>query len=93
MNDAVRYLGMNSTKHISILPNAGLPQNEGGHVVYKLTPEELAKYHKHFVADYGVRIVGGCCGTKPEHLKNVVDAVSGIDPKRMSRAVEGPREG
>ena len=82
MNDAVRYLGLNSTKHISILPNAGLPQNEGGHAVYKLSPAELAKYHKHFVVDYGVRIVGGCCGTKPEHLKAVVDAVSGVEPAK-----------
>jgi 5-methyltetrahydrofolate--homocysteine methyltransferase len=80
MNDAVRYLGANSTKHVSVLPNAGLPQNEGGHAVYKLTPEELARYHKHFVQDYGVRIVGGCCGTVPAHLKAVVDAVSGIEP-------------
>src|SRR5207247_8455656 len=49
---------------------------------------ELAKYHKHFVADYGVRIVGGCCGTKPEHLKAVVDAVSGVEPaKREVKAV------
>jgi 5-methyltetrahydrofolate--homocysteine methyltransferase len=80
MNDAVRYLGLNSTKHISVLPNAGLPFNEGGHAVYKLTPEELARYHKHFVQDFGVRIVGGCCGTKPEHLKAVVDAVSGVEP-------------
>jgi 5-methyltetrahydrofolate--homocysteine methyltransferase len=80
MNDAVRYLGLNSTKHISVLPNAGLPFNEGGHAVYKLTPDELARYHKHFVQDYGVRIVGGCCGTKPEHLKAVVDAVSGVEP-------------
>src|SRR6202795_330191 len=88
MNDAVRYLGLNSTKHISILPNAGPPQNEGGHAVYKLSPEELAKYHKHFVVDYGVRIVGGCCGTKPEHLKAVVDAVSGVEPaKREVKAV------
>ena len=80
MNDAVRYLGLNSTKNISILPNAGLPHNEGGHAVYKLTPKELADYHKHFVVDYGVRIVGGCCGTTPEHLKAVVDAVSGVEP-------------
>src|ERR1700758_2495121 len=82
MNDAVRYLGLNSTKHVSVLPNAGLPQNEGGHAVYKLAPEELAKYHKHFIQDYGVRIVGGCCGTTPEHLKAVVDAVSGLEPAR-----------
>src|SRR5581483_6539529 len=82
MNDAVRYLSVNSTKHISVLPNAGLPQNVGGHAVYKLTPEELATYHKHFVQDYGVRIVGGCCGTIPEHLKAVVDAVAGVEPAR-----------
>src|SRR5271170_3633681 len=80
MNEAVRYLGLNSTKHISILPNAGLPQNEGGHAVYKLAPKDLADFHKHFVKDYGVRIVGGCCGTTPEHLKAVVDAVSGVEP-------------
>src|SRR5690242_6405511 len=82
MNDAVRYLGLNSTKHVSVLPNAGLPQNVGGHAVYRLSPEELAEYHKHFVQDYGVRIVGGCCGTTPEHLKAVVDAVTGVEPAR-----------
>ena len=82
MNDAVRFLGANSTKYVSVLPNAGLPQNEGGHAVYKLTPQELAHYHKHFVQDYGVRIVGGCCGTTPEHLKAVVDAVSGVEPAK-----------
>src|SRR6266700_224176 len=82
MNDAVRYLGANSTKDISVLPNAGLPQNEGGHAVYKLKPAELAQFHKHFVQDYGVRVVGGCCGTTPEHLKAVVDALSGIEPAK-----------
>lgn len=82
MNEAVRYLALNSTKEVSVLPNAGLPQNEGGHAVYKLTPQELAKFHKHFVVDYGVRIVGGCCGTKPEHIKAVVEAVSGVEPAK-----------
>jgi 5-methyltetrahydrofolate--homocysteine methyltransferase len=82
MNDAVRYLALNSTKEVSVLPNAGLPHNVGGHAVYKLTPQELADYHKHFVQDYGVRIVGGCCGTTPEHLKAVVDAVSGVEPAK-----------
>ncbi|HEV3510262.1 MAG TPA: methionine synthase [Candidatus Sulfotelmatobacter sp.] len=82
MNDAVRYLALNSTKEVSVLPNAGLPQNVGGHAVYKLSPQELAEYHLHFVKDYGVRIVGGCCGTTPEHLKAVVDAVSGVEPAR-----------
>ena len=82
MNEAVRYLGLNSTKHISVLPNAGLPQNVGGHAVYKLAAKDLAEFHKHFVKDYGVRIVGGCCGTTPEHLKAVVDAVTGIEPAK-----------
>ena len=80
MNESVRYLSLNSTKLISVLPNAGLPQNVGGHAVYKLAPKDLADYHKHFVKDYGVRIVGGCCGTTPEHLKAVVEAVSGVEP-------------
>src|ERR1700730_16810954 len=82
MNDAVRFLGLNSSKLISILPNAGLPQNEGGHAVYKLSPSELAQYHTRFVTEYGVSIVGGCCGTTPEHLKAVVGAVSNLEPAR-----------
>jgi 5-methyltetrahydrofolate--homocysteine methyltransferase len=82
MNDSVRYLALNSTKEVSVLPNAGLPVNEGGHAVFKLTPQQLADYHRHFVQDYGVRIVGGCCGTTPEHLKAVVEAVSGVEPAK-----------
>ena len=82
MNDSVRYLSVNSTKHISVLPNAGLPQNVGGRAVYALTPKELAEYHRHFVSDYGVRVVGGCCGTTPEHLQAVVAAVNGVEPAK-----------
>ncbi|HWR35130.1 MAG TPA: methionine synthase [Clostridia bacterium] len=80
MNDAVRFLSLNSPKYVSVLPNAGLPQNVGGRAVYALTPQELADFQAHFVRDYGVRIVGGCCGTTPEHLKAVADAVSGLEP-------------
>src|SRR4051795_2595968 len=80
MNDAVRYLSLNSTKQISVLPNAGLPQNVGGRAVYKLQPKELAEFHSKFVREYGVHIVGGCCGTTPEHLKAVVDAVANLTP-------------
>src|SRR6184192_39122 len=80
MNDAVRYLSHNSTRHISVLPNAGLPQNEGGHAVYKLTPQELSEYHQRFVAEYGVRVVGGCCATTPEHIKTVVETCRNLTP-------------
>ncbi len=80
MNDAVRFLCQNATRPISVLPNAGLPQNEGGVAVYKLTPAELAAYHRRFVTEYGVQVVGGCCGTTPEHLRAVCAAVRDAVP-------------
>ena len=80
MTDAVRYLGHNCTKYVSVLPNAGLPQNVGGHAHYTLTPDELATAHKRFITEYGVRIVGGCCGTTPVHIKAVVDACASLEP-------------
>ena len=82
MNDAVRYLGANSPKHVSVLPNAGLPQNQGGRAVYLLQPQELADYHQQFITEYGVRIVGGCCGTTPEHLKAVVETCANLEPAK-----------
>jgi 5-methyltetrahydrofolate--homocysteine methyltransferase len=85
MNDAVRFLCQNSTTPISVLPNAGLPHNEGGHAVYKLTPAELASWLLRFVTEYGVQIVGGCCGTTPEHLRAVVEAINAVTP--AARAV------
>jgi 5-methyltetrahydrofolate--homocysteine methyltransferase len=80
MNDAVRFLCQNSTVPISVQPNAGLPQNEGGHAVYKLTPAELAAWLRRFVSEYGVQVVGGCCGTTPEHLRAVVEALRNVTP-------------
>ena len=82
MNDAVRFLCQNSAAPVSVLPNAGLPQNEGGHAVYKLTPAELAAYHRRFVIEYGVQVVGGCCGTTPEHIKAVAEAVKDAVPAK-----------
>src|SRR5271155_4085217 len=80
MNDAVRYLGHNCTKYISVLPNAGLPQNVGGHAHYALTPQELAEAHKRFITEYGVRLVGGCCGTTPDHIRAVAEACAELQP-------------
>ncbi len=77
MAEHVRFLGQNSTRPISIQPNAGLPQMEGGHAVYKLSPEELAAHHESFVRECGVALAGGCCGTTPEHIRAVADAVGG----------------
>jgi 5-methyltetrahydrofolate--homocysteine methyltransferase len=66
---------------ISVLPNAGLPSVVDGRTHYDLTPEALAEYHHRHVAELGVSVVGGCCGTTPEHLRRVVEAVRGV-PKR-----------
>ncbi|MBI5707789.1 MAG: homocysteine S-methyltransferase family protein [Armatimonadetes bacterium] len=76
----VRFLSQNSTRPISVMPNAGLPVMEKGQSMYKLTPEELAHHHVHFVKDLGAAMVGGCCGTTPAHIKAVADAVRGLKP-------------
>ena len=81
MNDGVRYLGANCAKPVSVLPNAGLPQ-VGGSRVYTLEPAELARYHKQFITEYGVRIVGGCCGTTYEHIKAVADTCANLEPAK-----------
>lgn len=81
MTDNVRYLCQNSPFPVSVLPNAGIPENIGGRAVYRETPESFAAALQHFARDFGVSIVGGCCGTTPEHLRAVVDAVRGITPK------------
>lgn len=71
----VRFLGENSTRPISVQPNAGLPLMEKGRAVYKLTPEELADAHDRFTAEYGVALAGGCCGTTPAHIRAVAHRV------------------
>jgi 5-methyltetrahydrofolate--homocysteine methyltransferase len=82
MREPVRYLSENSRLPISILPNAGLPLNTPQGACYPLQPGELADALEEFVCEFGVSIVGGCCGTTVEHLKPVVERVSGKRPKR-----------
>ncbi|HZD93393.1 MAG TPA: homocysteine S-methyltransferase family protein, partial [Candidatus Sulfotelmatobacter sp.] len=82
MNDAVRYLAHNAPKDISIQPNAGLPENVGGVAHYRLTPHDLAEWHRKFITEYGVRIVGGCCGTSPLHIKAVTDLCANLEPAK-----------
>src|SRR5262249_32726918 len=80
MSEHVRTLSQQWSRPISVLPNAGLPENVGGRAVSKLTPEQLAAHLKEFVTRYGVNIVGGCCGTTPAHLARVVEAVKNLPP-------------
>ena len=72
----------------SVLPNAGLPSVVDGKTHYDLTPQQLAEFHRHHVADLGIGIVGGCCGTTPEHLRAVVEAVRGVTPKKRTPVAE-----
>ncbi|HLM55356.1 MAG TPA: methionine synthase [Pyrinomonadaceae bacterium] len=82
MTENVRYLTQNSRFPVSVIPNAGIPDNVGGHAVFRETPESLAADLQHFARDLGVAIVGGCCGTTPAHIRAVVEAVSGLTPMR-----------
>ena len=77
MTPHIRYLSQNSTRPISVLPNAGLPVMEKGEAMYRLTPEELAQHHEHFVKDLGAAMVGGCCGTTPAHIEAVANRLAG----------------
>ncbi|MGH7616923.1 MAG: homocysteine S-methyltransferase family protein, partial [Gemmatimonadaceae bacterium] len=76
MREPIRYLASNSTRPVSCIPNAGLPLNTGtGDAVYPLEPAPMAEMLGEFVEQFGVRIVGGCCGTRPEHLKAIAERV------------------
>jgi len=88
MQEHLRYLSEHSHIPISVLPNAGLPSVVDGRTHYDLTPEQLAEYHAHHVKDLGITIVGGCCGTTPEHLRQVCEAVHAVQPKRRAPETE-----
>jgi len=82
MIDPVRYLCQNTAKAVSVLPNAGLPENVGGKTVYRVTPDEMAEALNYFAREVGVNIVGGCCGTTAEHMKRVCEVVGEVAPLR-----------
>jgi 5-methyltetrahydrofolate--homocysteine methyltransferase len=86
MYEAVRYLSDHCRRPISIIPNAGLPKVVDGAMAYDLDPDGLANHLSTFVADFGVQLVGGCCGTTPEHLTEVVERVGGLAPKNRTPA-------
>ena len=85
MSEHLRYLSKNSTAMISVMPNAGLPILGPNGATYPLAPAELAAALSTFVDDYGLSLIGGCCGTTPEHLAAVVKALA--DKKLSPRTV------
>ncbi|HEY0379068.1 MAG TPA: methionine synthase [Pyrinomonadaceae bacterium] len=82
MAESIRYLCENAPLPVSVLPNAGLPEVKDGAQHYGETPETFTAQITHFARDFGVNVVGGCCGTTPAHLKSVVEAMQQVTPKR-----------
>lgn len=80
MRPHVEALSQNCTRYLSVQPNAGLPVLHEGRTHFPLGAAELAKAHVEFVRQFGVNIVGGCCGTTPEHIAAVAAAVADIKP-------------
>ena len=78
MEPSIQWLNDQKHKPLLIIPNAGMPENEDGHAVYKMTPEKMAESLNSFLIEYPqINVIGGCCGTNPEHIKelrNVIDS-------------------
>jgi 5-methyltetrahydrofolate--homocysteine methyltransferase len=82
MTAAARYLAGHSSKLVSAMPNAGLPRIEAGRPVYDLSPEEFAGRMRKLATGPGLAIAGGCCGTTPEHIRQMKTALDGVAPLR-----------
>ena len=93
MRDAIRFLGEFSPVPVHCIPNAGLPlQGPNGETIFPEQPEPLANVLGEFVDRYGVSIVGGCCGTTPEHIRAMAERVKGKVPPRAPGAAPAPRQ-
>ncbi|MBD2022077.1 methionine synthase, partial [Leptolyngbya sp. FACHB-36] len=84
MAEHIKYLAEHSPFVVSCIPNAGLPENVGGHAHYKLTPVELRMALLRFVEDLGVQVIGGCCGTRPDHINALAEIGATLKPKQRS---------
>ena len=90
MGEHLRYLSKHCPLPITCMPNAGLPSVVDGQMHYDLTPDQLAEHHHRFVSEYGVSVIGGCCGTTPEHLRKVVERCRGMElPRRNPKHEPG----
>ncbi len=90
MRESVRTLCQKSSHYVSVMPNAGLPENVNGRAVYKLSPDALADALAEFAGDLGVDMVGGCCGTTPEHMARVVQRIRALSTPRRRRPRPSP---
>jgi len=82
MREPIRYLCSESGKFVSVIPNAGLPlMGPKGETIYPESPQEMAAELGAFVRDFGVNVIGGCCGTTPEHIAAMRAAIDGLKPR------------
>ena len=88
MKPHIKYLAEHSPFIVSCIPNAGLPENVGGQAHYRLTPLELRMSLMHFVEDLGVQVIGGCCGTRPEHIQQLAELAKDLKPKVRHPSLE-----
>ena len=88
MSEHLRYLAKNSSLPISVMPNAGLPVLTGDGAYYPLQPNEMAAAQLAFVREFGAGLVGGCCGTTPEHIRVIAESVSKLSPGRPDQTFE-----
>ncbi|WKD61197.1 Methionine synthase [Corynebacterium ciconiae DSM 44920] len=93
MSEHLRYLATHASVPVSVMPNAGLPVLGPNGAEYPLTPEELGDALARFVDDYGLAMVGGCCGTTPEHIRVVVDKLEGKRDNPTARPQQEPGDG
>ena len=88
MREQVRHLSQHSPLPISVIPNAGIPRMVGGQAAYPLDPPGLATALSEYVSTFGVQVVGGCCGTTPEHIRRLAAAVRDLQPAPRRPLVE-----
>ncbi|HZC06288.1 MAG TPA: dihydropteroate synthase, partial [Ktedonobacterales bacterium] len=88
MRESVRWLTENIDTPICTIPNAGLPLNQNGRAVYPMQPSPLAEALAEFAGDFGVNIVGGCCGTTPEHIRQVAERIAALPEAKRRTASE-----
>jgi methionine synthase I (cobalamin-dependent)/5,10-methylenetetrahydrofolate reductase len=91
MLDAIEEMAAATARKISCQPNAGLPRDVNGRQMYMASPDYFAKYAKRLIHK-GVKFIGGCCGTTPEHIKMMADAVRPLSPRRSFVVIEGAKE-
>ena len=88
MSEHLRYLSRHARIPVSVMPNAGLPVLGANGAVYPLSAEELAEALSGFITEYGLSMVGGCCGTTPEHISRVAEAVNHVQRAQRHVVVE-----